>query len=234
MKQTLLFIITVWLICLPTSSQCAEIGNLLRQVSVEINSPAVNINVQFKDHDIPDKSEDWFCQYTVTNNSSKRKSFSAELIIYNEVGLISRVAASLFIPYISPNETIKQLDVVHFPAADIANASRIKIVGVGLQEGARSPREAGPGSAVAHRGDVPALGERSRAIADVQDVVVVIPACLPLGNGKRTAGALRQDQPLSGRVGIDAGKELLEIVRRKGVVQRRDAVYLDVVVLAGL
>ncbi|MDH4319608.1 MAG: hypothetical protein OEV64_14575 [Desulfobulbaceae bacterium] len=134
MKKIFSLLITVCFIGLPTSSQCADINSLLRQVAVELTAPPININIQFKDNDIPGKSEQWYCKYSVTNHNAKPKSFSAELIIYNEIGLISSVASTLSIPSIGPNETVEQLNVVRFPSADIANASQIKIVGVGLQD----------------------------------------------------------------------------------------------------
>jgi len=134
MKKILFLLFTACFIGLPSSAQCADINSLLRQVAVELKAPPININVQFKDNDIPGRSEQWYCKYTLTNHNSKPKSFSADLVIYNKVGLISRVAATLSIPSVGPNETVEQIDVVRFSGADIATASRIKIVGVGLQD----------------------------------------------------------------------------------------------------
>ncbi|MDH3349632.1 MAG: hypothetical protein OEM02_16215 [Desulfobulbaceae bacterium] len=134
MKQIFLLLISTLIIALPSTSRSGEINNILRNVIVELKNPPHNINVQFKDHDIPGKSEEWYCKYTVTNTGSKAKSFTAELIIYNEVGLISSIASTLSIPYLEPDETIEQLDIVTFSEGYIANASQIKIIGVGLQD----------------------------------------------------------------------------------------------------
>ena len=134
MKQIFLLLITVLIIALPSTSRCGEITSILRKVAIELKNPPSNINVQFKDHDVPGKSEEWYCKYSVTNTGSKFKSFTAELIIYNDVGLISNVAATLSRPSLQPNETIEQLDIVHFSDSSIANASQVKIIGVGLQD----------------------------------------------------------------------------------------------------